>query len=100
MTTATHWIPEDVDFEDSDNFPIADPLEAAMEYVQLIDGEGRESLLDQGTVLIELRGCYETNEPIPDPDDQFDGYALGSTYWKYTTERKRVRLTITATIEN
>ncbi len=100
---ATHWIPKGVAFEDTDVFPDKDAIEAAKNYMQMNEDEGganddaRNDLMQHGTALVEMRGVYETTELLPADVEPFDGYEPGCTYWKNTTERKTIKLTLTAT---
>lgn len=103
-TIATHWMPNRVEFEDSEDFPVANPEDAARRYLRDDDlsqehDDVWEDLLQGHEGKVTLRGCILTTEPFPEDDEPFEGYEPGCEYWKYTGEKKVVTLTLNVTVE-
>lgn len=104
-TKATHWISKGVEFEHSEEFPVAEPEDAARIYLREDDireahDDALDDLLQGHEAEITLRGCYLTTEPFPEDEEPFEGYETGCEYWKYTGETKVVKLTLTVTVED
>lgn len=101
MTKATHWIPSESDFDDTGLQPSVDPCEAAKAVLDSWSGNV-DDLLSDGSITVEVRGCYLTNEPVLDVNDEDapDGYTPGAMYWKNTNDYKKVKIAITATLDS
>jgi len=107
MTTATHWLPTVIPFEDLGDDPRTDPLKAA-EF--LLDPDIRShhddaweswnDLETNGYTDIALSGFILTTELIENDEDQFDGYETGGEWFKATGEKMAVRVSLTYEVKS